>query len=156
MAEVTIRDELSPRLLALARRMSSDGRRQVHEAMGLVVKSRTERTWGDPSMRPSTWAPLKPSTARQKQRQGKASGILQRNQILMRAWSLVSDSQRAVVGTAQFYAKFHQSGTKTIPARPMLPFSANGEMTPEAKAQVQRAAELAIRAVIRKETGQSV
>lgn len=79
---------------------------------------------------PDKWAPLKPSTLRRR-RQGRnrsnpQARILRDTGLLYRAvsspggpHSILSISEKSMtIGTSLRYARFHQSGTRHMPARP--------------------------------------
>lgn len=74
------------------------------------------------------WAPLAPATVEAKLRKGYPSDILVRTGVLLR--SLVSgeapysveeiEPKDMWVGTSVPYAAFHQTGTRKMPARPLI------------------------------------
>lgn len=93
------------------------------------------------------WAPLAPSTLRQKRKEGYADTILQRTRNLRDSIHARSDYRSATAGTNEEYAAIHQFGgeidiparaaaagfgsisahTITIPARPFLGFGPGDE-----------------------------
>lgn len=73
------------------------------------------------------WAPLAPSTLAQKAAQGYPSDILVRTGRMRRSLvSKTSDSVEEItakyllIGTSRPYARFHQTGTVRMPARPII------------------------------------
>jgi phage gpG-like protein len=77
-------------------------------------------------LRPTPWAPLAPSTVKEKLRLGYSTAPLgPRTGNLRNSFAPFSDKDTAGVGArASFgvdYAAIHEEGTDKIPARPMLP-----------------------------------
>lgn len=104
-----------------------------------------DATWEnfDQQGRPA-WEPLKPSTIAERTRDGHWPGkILQRSGQLRAAVHPFHDAANAGVSVAAPYAAIHQLGGQagrnhaaTIPARPYLPVTADGELQPEARTAV--------------------
>lgn len=76
----------------------------------------------DSSGRPSSWVPLAASTIRQKIRLGYSTKPLIRTGTLRQSIASQADRMSMRLGTMVSYARYHQFGTKTIPARPYLRF----------------------------------
>lgn len=114
-------------------------------AAGTVVVEMTKRAFNEPALRPSPWAALKPETKAQKRKAGKSSAMLKRDGLLWRSPRLAMQGRKVSVVTDRHYARYHQLGTRSIPARPFFPWGKNGRMTPLAKKRVD--------AVMRKKLG---
>ena len=131
--------------------------KKVLKAMGTVLVNQATRAFNEPSLRPTPWAPLKPSTLKNKARKGLSDGILKATGTLMRSIRIVSvDNNDVKVGTDREYAAYHQWGTKrapkgqawvkgtefatrTIPPRPFLPIE-DGMLTEKAEKLVHAGA----------------
>lgn len=75
----------------------------------------------------AAWAPLAASTLTRRRGGGAGARILQDTGVLRNSITTQLLSSHAVaVGTRMEYAKFHQFGTRKMPARPMLGLSAEG------------------------------
>lgn len=161
-------DTLTPGLMAMARRFAD--RRPILQAMGQAVVSLAKRAFGDESLRPAAWAPVKKTAERfQSSAPLKRSGALWQS---IRQINLTGD--QVEVGTDRPYAGYHQFGTDPyvirpkvkkalfwmglahpvrkvnhpgLPARPFLPFDAQGEMTERGRQAVRQAAEAKMRAM---------
>lgn len=128
-------------------------RTPIAEAVGLTVSSLAARSFNDPSVRASPWAPLKPATLREKIAAGQSTAILKRSTLLFRSWRVIeATADRVRVGSDRFYAIFHQFGTKRgLPARPMLPITGgvdNARLTDLAVRRVVDAARAALAALL--------
>lgn len=94
------------------------------------MQGRVFRNFRDEVGEGRPWVPLKPETIRRKKLRG-YSKILQNTGALRQSFLPFSDADEAGVGAIAIagapdkrrpdIAKFHQYGTSTIPARPMLP-----------------------------------
>lgn len=128
-------------------------RRIVGEAMGLAVLSLTVRSFNDPSVRASPWAPLQEATVAAKVKEGTSTAILKRYTLLWRSWRITELNDDFVkVGSDRFYAKFHQWGTiRGVPPRPMLPLIGtpdSADFTPFAMRRILSAARAAVRGIL--------
>ena len=74
------------------------------------------------SGRPMPWAPLAYSTIKEKMRKGYSPKPLIRTGLLRASMAQNISTKGFRIGTAVPYAKYHQLGTKNIPARPYLVF----------------------------------
>lgn len=72
--------------------------------------------------RPTPWRPLAFSTIRRKLAQGYSAIPLTRTGQLRRSIATSVESRRFLVGTAVEYGRYHQFGTRRMPARPFLVF----------------------------------
>ena len=133
-AERTLRD--LPEAMARARR-------KALMAIGAEVKSQAERTFRHPQFRPSPWAPRKNNADPGRPLLHK-SGVMKRDL----AFRLVGDDT-VVIGTPHEYLKFHQFGTKHMPARPVLPLDAHGNLLPRTQRKIMRIITDAVSAEIR-------
>lgn len=119
-------------------------------AMGTVLVSLAKRSFNEPGVRALPWAPLAASTVREKQKKGYSEGILKRSGLLFRSPRVISTTNTMVtVGSDRPYAKYHQLGTKKMPARPIFPVTPDGKLTPQAATLVRAAATLALKAEIK-------
>lgn len=67
------------------------------------------------------WRPLAASTLKQKQRKGYSGTPLIRTGHLRQSFRQFYDNDQAGVGTEVPYSQYHETGTRTIPQRAMLP-----------------------------------
>ena len=67
------------------------------------------------------WRPLAASTLKQKQRKGYSGTPLIRTGHLRQSFRPFSDNEQAGVGSEVKYSQYHETGTRTIPQRAMLP-----------------------------------
>lgn len=71
------------------------------------------------------WKPLSPVTVAIKQRTGGRSGILQDKGTMLDELAIVPSSGAGLTVTLGApYSAFHQTGTRNMPARPILPYAA--------------------------------
>jgi phage gpG-like protein len=135
------RNDLTPAILK-ALKAASDPRPAL-EAAGMAIVSRTIRAFDEPGIRPLPWAALQPSSIDAKVKAGKSDAILKRDGVLCRSIRITElKSSSVTVGTDRFYSKFHQLGTKFMPARPFFPFTPAGDLTPKARPAVLEALRL--------------
>jgi phage gpG-like protein len=73
------------------------------------------------SLQTPSWAPLKPSTAKEKARKGYSSKPLERTGHLRQSFRPFYDNDMAGVGSEVPYSQYHETGTATLPQRAMLP-----------------------------------
>ena len=135
------RDLISPSLLKNLRRANDP--KPALKAAGEVLVQMAKRSFDEPALRAAPWPALKPATIKAKARANKSNAILKRNGLLWRSLRVIGvDKTRVTVGSDRPYATFHQIGTRHIPARPFFPVTAQGKLTPAAKARVERAIEI--------------
>jgi len=67
------------------------------------------------------WRPLAASTLKQKQRKGYSSKPLERTGHLRQSFRSFYDNEQAGVGSEVPYSQYHETGTRTLPQRAMLP-----------------------------------
>lgn len=92
------------------------------KVIGNVVKNHTTEAFRDASLRPSPWAPRKDKKA--------THPLLVRSGDLRDNFrAVVTGLDTVVVGTKVKYARYHQHGTKNMPARPFFPVDASGQLT---------------------------
>jgi phage gpG-like protein len=72
-------------------------------------------------MQTPAWAPLKESTAKQKARKGYSPLPLLRTGHLRQSFRPFWTKEQAGVGSEVPYAQYHETGTRTLPQRAMLP-----------------------------------
>ena len=100
--------------------------------IGQAVVSRATLAFRTPQMRPSPWAPRKPLKRDDGHPLLIKSGSL-RQSIKYR----VVGSDTVMVGSDKEYAKYHQHGTKRMPARPFFPVDSYGNLLPEIKRKIE-------------------
>ena len=105
--------------------------RNALEGIGSAVEEIARNSFTkDKSLRPSPWAPRKDK---------KKHALLLRSTDMWREikHKVISDDTVAV-GTKADYAKYHQHGTKKMPARPFFPIDKAGNLTLYAQSEVAR------------------
>lgn len=112
--------------------------------IGNVVKNRTIEAFKHPELRPSPWAPRKNNADPDRPLLYK-HGDLQQN-----FRSVVTGPDTVVVGTKVEYAKYHQTGTKHMPARPFFPVDKSGNLTPGCLREIHEVVEDVYRNELRK------
>lgn len=90
---------------------------------GILENSTRERFSSKTAPDGTSWQQLKPSTVKQKK--GRGGGILVDRGDLMKSITHHATSHSVAVGTDRHYGKYHQVGTKHMPARPFLGISAS-------------------------------
>lgn len=135
------KDTLTPDLRKKLKAVSN--RQPALRAGGEVLVQMAKRSFDEPALRAAPWAPLKPSTIKQKARAGKSSGLLKSSGTLWRSLRVIGvDATSVRIGSDRPYAAYHQLGTRHIPARPFFPVTSQGKLTPAAKVRVERAIEI--------------
>ena len=110
------------------------------EAAGRVVVQRTNRAFDEPGVRPAPWQALAASTLARKAKEEQDMVILKAEGDLWKSARITEVSRSSVtVGTHSPYAKFHQLGTKRMPARPFFPFNKSGQLEEKAARRVEDA-----------------
>ncbi|MBR4651827.1 MAG: phage virion morphogenesis protein [Kiritimatiellae bacterium] len=111
-------------------------KKRALEAIGQAVASRATQAFRSPSLRPSPWAPRKPS----KRDDGHPLLIRSGNMRQSIRWEL-RGADTVAIGTPTKYAPFHQHGTKNMPARPFFPIDRHGQLVPAMASKVARTVE---------------
>lgn len=117
--------------------------------IGQAVASRATMAFRTPQMRPSPWAPRKPSyITTVNKKTGKKTKKLDGHPLLIKTGALrqsigwkLRGSYTVVVGTDRKYAPYHQLGTKHMPARPFMPVDAKGNLVPEMMRKINKITE---------------
>lgn len=128
--QIALRDLGLERSLVEAQRRT----RNLRPAMSAIGEyfigkiDREFRTESDPLNRP--WAKLSKATLERKQRRGKITKILQEEGLMRASFSYEASDRSVIVGTNDPKAKYHQTGTRKMPQRKILPESA-GDLTAE-------------------------
>ena len=106
-------------------------------AIGQAVASRATLAFRSSVYRPSPWAPRK--------KPGDGHPLLIRSGHLRQSisWKLDGDDA-VVVGTSQKYAKYHQYGTKKMPARPFMPVDKTGRLMTDVERKIRKFVDMAI------------
>ena len=99
--------------------------------VGQAVASRAQQAFRTASFRPSPWAPRKDKKAKHP--------LLIRSGDLRQSitWRF-KDDDTVVVGSPAKYARYHQMGTKHMPARPFFPVDAQGRLTDSMLKKINR------------------
>jgi phage gpG-like protein len=137
----SVKDMVTPGL----RKMIDPGNRKKVLRAGSVVLARAATlSFKDPGGRETAWAPLAESTVKNKSKN--KDKVLVLSGLLKDSFSIgeVTD-QRATVGTDRPYAVFHQTGTKNMPRRPIIPADESGNLTERARREIGAAMDAAIR-----------
>lgn len=106
------------------------------QAIGQSVASRATQAIRSVSLRPATWPPRKPSKRDDGHPLLIKSGAMRQSI----SWRLEGEDT-VVVGSDKEYARYHQEGTKNMPARPFFPIDRNGQLTPGMASKIQRTVE---------------
>ena len=106
--------------------------------IGNSVKNLATDAFKNPALRPSPWAPRKNNADPGRPLLYK-SGELKQN-----FRSVVTSPETVVVGTKVKYARYHQHGTKKMPARPFLPVDKSGQLMPDVERKIRKIADRAI------------
>lgn len=100
----------------------SRDRTQPNRQLATQLTGWTQRNFqAGGGMQSPTWAPLKPSTAKRKAKLGYSPLPLMRTGHYRQSFRPFYDNDRAGVGSEVAYSKYHEGGTKNMPARPALP-----------------------------------
>lgn len=96
---------------------------KVYNLIGMAVYSHIKENFvNEEDVKGNKFAPLKPSTIKQKQRQGKVPyKILRDTGQLLNSLNYKTIPNGVVIGYDVPYAKFHQYGTKKMAQRKILP-----------------------------------
>jgi phage gpG-like protein len=131
-------DSLTPALQKMA--AGCKNKKPILEAMGNTLVSLTIRAFTNESLRASSWPEVKK----------KVGAPLYKSGAMKHSIRIVdANNEHVLVGTDRFYAKFHQFGTKKMPARPFFPFDANGKLIPPALRNVQLSAAAALNKLLK-------
>ena len=111
-------------------------KRRALQDVGQAVASRATMAFRTAAMRPSPWAPRKPSKRDDGHPLMIRSGALRQSI----GWKF-KGADAVVVGTDKKYAVHHQFGTKHMPARPFMPVDTAGRLTPQMSQKISRIVE---------------
>lgn len=101
------------------------------KSVGAAIRSFATESFRNASKRPSPWAPRTSG--------GKHPLLIRTGNMRQTLAWRVAGLDTVAVGTSTPYAKYHQSGTKFMPARPFLPVMADGRLMPAAEDLVNHA-----------------
>lgn len=130
--QVSIKDLISPELRS-GLKLVKDKRKLLNNMAG-VMEEMSRDSFRNESVRPKEWEELAASTLAAKKGRG---GLLIDSSDLVHSFETVLGSNQAEVGTNVFYAPFHQTGTKKMPARPFMPLDESNQLTEEAQAEMK-------------------
>ncbi len=118
-------------------------KRKALEDIGARVASEATRAFRESKLRPSPWAPRKDKTSKHP--------LLIKSGLLWRSFrSRVTGPDTVTVGSDREYAKYHQLGTKKMPARPFYPVDRFGRLTPRIARKINADVEMAFAAEMKK------
>lgn len=124
-----VQDSATTALAQLAAGLADQ--RPALQAAGDAIAQLALRSFRDEAVRAAPWAPLAPRTVAAKLAAGAMTGTLMRHGLLSRSFRVTEVLADAVaIGSDRPYARWHQVGTARLPARPMLPINAAGQLTP--------------------------
>ena len=111
--------------------------------IGAHVAGDATQAFTDASLRPSPWAPRKDKKS--------THPLLIKNGHLWKSFrSRVTGPDTVTVGSDREYAKYHQLGTKKMPARPFYPVDSNGRLTPRMMRKINADIEKAFASELRR------
>ena len=121
MISMGIRDDVSRRLRALARQVGDT--RVPNKALAVQMQSWALRNFDSSGGKVGGWAPLAPSTLKEKARKGYSPKPLLRTGHLRTSLLAFFDDRRAGLGSELEIAEYHEEGVpeNNLPARRMLP-----------------------------------
>lgn len=156
-ATVTVSDTMSPDLRRLYRAASDKA--GIHQAIGLGLVSLGARAFGDASIRPAPWAPKKDGTLSTLRKSGTlwqsvrvtgsgATGVTVGSDRAYAAIHQLGGRTAASVIRPKNKKALYWPGARhpvksvnhpgsNIPARPYLPFTAAGDLTPAAERMIE-------------------
>ena len=126
---------------------------QALKDIGAAVVSRATQAFRSPPMRPSPWAPRKKSyIVTVNKKTGKKTKQLDDHPLLIKSgalrqsifWFKVHGDDRVTIMSDKKYAKYHQTGTKHMPARPFLPIDRDGKLVPQMQRKIEKIVEEAV------------
>ncbi|MDD6031587.1 MAG: phage virion morphogenesis protein [Kiritimatiellae bacterium] len=142
--EITVDTSRLDRMMADFPDAMARAQRNALVVIGNSVKNLATDAFKNPALRPSPWAPRKNNADPGRPLLYK-HGDLQQN-----FRSVVTGPDTVVVGTKVEYARYHQHGTKKMPARPFLPVDKSGQLTPDCMREIKEAVEEAFAIELRK------
>ena len=89
--------------------------------IGQAVASRAQQAFRTVSFRPSRWAP-------RKDKKSKHPLLIRSGNLRQSITWRFKSNDTVVAGTSTKYARYHQMGTKHMPARPFFPVDAQGRL----------------------------
>jgi len=133
-------------------------KRNALKAIGAEVASSATQAFRSAALRPSPWAPRKPTyIVTVNRKTGKKKRKLDDHPLLIKSGALrqsigwkLEGNDAVVIGTDKKYGVYHQTGTKHMPARPFFPVDAKGELTPRMMRKIHRLVEKAYSDELRK------
>ena len=129
-----------PEALARAQRVALN-------QIGNTVKNRAIDAFRQPHYRPSPWAPRKNNADPERPLLYKHGDMLHSIDYKVTAPDTV------VIGSKADYAKYHQTGTKRMPARPFFPVDKSGNLMPDVHQKIMHKVEKAFADEIKKTFG---
>jgi len=133
---LSVRDNISPEMRKLLKKVQD--KRPVLEAGGAALEAMSVQSFRNASIRLVEWEELAESTLKAKR--GKGNTLIDSGS-LWHSLGHVTRASEVEIGTDRFYAPYLQEGTGSMPARPFIPVSASGVLTPKAAAAVKDAFE---------------
>lgn len=141
--EINVDTSKLDRMLADVPAALARAQKQALKDIGAEVVSQADRAFKHPHYRPSPWAPRKNNADPERPLLYKSGSM--RHEL---KYSLDGDDT-VVIGTPHAYAKYHQFGTKHMPARPFMPVDANGNLLPRVQRKIVKYVNDAVSAEIK-------
>ena len=137
MITVTVDTSDQERKLADLPAALARAKKQALEWIGGRIAEDATRAFKTVSLRPATWAPRKDNAPHPLLIKHPEGGL----------WKSIKPrlegDDTVVVGSDKEYARYHQEGTKHMPARPFFPIDRNGQLTPRIMRKIKADVEAA-------------
>ena len=144
MIEVSIKVDTSrfDRMMSDFPAAMARAKRVALEEIGSLVKGHARDAIKGKAERPSQWAPRKKNY--------KHAPLLKSTFMWGGIKHRITGPDTVVIGTPYEYAKYHQLGTKKMPARPFFPVDKAGRLTPRIERKIRADIEAAYQSELRK------
>lgn len=143
--EVTVDTSRLDRKLADLPACLARAQKRALQAIGEAVATRAKMAFRTTGLRPSPWAPRRPSKA------DDGHPLLIRGGVLIHSIGWRLDGNDAVtIGSSHAYSLYHQFGTRKMPARPFFPIDKNGELLPAMRRKIVGKVKKALREELEK------
>ena len=130
--EIKVDTSKFDKLLADVPAALARAQRNALTEIGDEVKSEAEKTFRHPQYRPSPWAPRKNNADPERP-------LLQKSGVMKREIDKkIEGNDTVVIFTPHEYIKYHQFGTKHMPARPVFPIDKQGNLTPRCLRKIKQ------------------
>ena len=126
MITITVDTSRFDRMMADFPAAMERARRKALNQIGNTVKNRAFDAFLSPSLRPSPWPPRKDKKSTHKL-------LIRSGDMRQNLRYVVTGPDTVVIGTKVKYARYHQHGTKNMPARPFFPIDRYGNLLPDVR-----------------------